>query len=693
MELNADMDAEDIQLFLDETEELLQILGESFVELEHSGDDSEVLQEIFRAAHTLKGSAGMLGYREMTELAHAMETLLDEVRQGKVRVTTETVDALLHSLDGLTLLRDALREQSDVDLDVAGLVAELDEARGNGAIDAAEGEATLADAATLDVEGDLVAKAVAEAGEDATDFRIVVTFKPDSTWLSVRAFQLLKAAGEIGSVLTSVPTAEEVDAGATPARVELVLVSTKSKDEITETLSKIEDTTNVDVNQWVYEVADDSPDEGTAQATEAAATDESDATAPGGPMSTRKQPASTSAGSVRIDVERLDDLINALGELMVDHTRVHQLANSLARRYRGDDLVDSLVEATAKMDKNVDGLQEGTMRVRMQPIGTMFNGLPRMVRDLAQKMSKNIELAVSGHDTEIDRTVIDKVRDPLLHLLRNSVDHGIETPEDREKAGKPKTATVSLTAFHSQGSLVIRVEDDGRGIDAERIKESAIAKGVISPEVAGRLNEQEALQLIFAPGFSTAEKTTEVSGRGVGMDIVKSNIEQIRGVVEVSTKVGEGTRFDLRLPLTLATIPSQMVTLADDVYAVPLGYVLETVWMDDSSMETVMGGEAMRLRGTIVPVIRLDHALGGVSGFNQKATYVVVVQLGERMVGLGVDGLMEVGDVVVKPLEGIVSGVVGLSGATVLGDGRVGLILDVPTLVTATVNARHAAAA
>ena len=379
MELSPDMDGEDIQLFLDETEELLQVLGETFVQLETSGGAPEVLQEIFRVAHTLKGSAGMLGYREMTELSHAMETLLDGVRQGSVAVSEQLVDALLHSLDGLTALRDTLAARGEVTVDIAALVAELEKVTDGEPGDTAIAESGESDSAELDVDQTVVAEAVEAVGDGARDYRLTVSIKPDSPWLSVRAFQLLTAAGEVGSVLTSVPTIEEIEAGMGLAQVELVLVSTKTREELVAALSSIEDVTDVNVSQWFFDGDDGEPEHEEPQAQPEVRESlehigQGGATA-GGPGSARKQ-AAAAPGSVRIDVDRLDDLINALGELVVDYTRVHQLTNALSQRYRGDDLVESLVETTAKIDKNMDSLQEGTMAVRMQPIGTMFNGLP-----------------------------------------------------------------------------------------------------------------------------------------------------------------------------------------------------------------------------------------------------------------------------------------------------------------------------
>ena len=379
--------------------------------------------------------------------------------------------------------------------------------------------------------------------------------------------------------------------------------------------------------------------------------------------------------------------MTTIGELVIDRTRIAQIGRLLQAKYKEDELVQSLSETSAHVAKVVDDLQEEIMEVRLMPIGTVFNGFPRMVRDLAQRFGKDVEFLVDGQDTEIDRTVIERVRDPLVHLLRNSIDHGIETREERAAAGKPVEGTIKLSAAQEQGYIVIKVADDGKGIDPELLRATAVKKGMLSPDAAERLTDVEAIDLIFAAGTSTAEATTEVSGRGVGMDIVKTNIESINGFVTVDTTLGEGTTFNLRLPLTLATVQALLVSMNNTLFAVPAVYVLEVRRIESADIETIEGSEVIRSRGSIVPLLRLDKVFGkGLFPLEiqDRAAYVVVVKLGERLVGLAVHALMEMQEIMVKSLSDGMGDLKGIAGASILGDGQVVQIIDIPTLIQTT---------
>ena len=379
--------------------------------------------------------------------------------------------------------------------------------------------------------------------------------------------------------------------------------------------------------------------------------------------------------------------MTTIGELVIDRTRIAQIGRLLQAKYKEDELVQSLSETSAHVAKVVDDLQEEIMEVRLMPIGTVFNGFPRMVRDLAQRFGKDVEFLVDGQDTEIDRTVIERVRDPLVHLLRNSIDHGIETREERAAAGKPVEGTIKLSAAQEQGYIVIKVADDGKGIDPELLRATAVKKGMLSPDAAERLTDVEAIDLIFAAGTSTAEATTEVSGRGVGMDIVKTNIESINGFVTVDTTLGEGTTFNLRLPLTLATVQALLVSMNNTLFAVPAVYVLEVRRIESADIETIEGSEVIRSRGSIVPLLRLDKVFGkGLFPLEiqDRAAYVVVVKLGERLVGLAVHALMEMQEIMVKSPSDGMGDLKGIAGASILGDGQVVQIIDIPTLIQTT---------
>ncbi|MCH7554175.1 MAG: Hpt domain-containing protein, partial [Chloroflexi bacterium] len=455
MELAADITADDLKMFLQEADEILLLLDECILKLERDGEDSELIQEIFRAAHTLKGSSAMLGFPPMTELGHAMETLLDKIRKGTAKATTQVVDALLHSLDLLQALKDSLETGEDTTVDTSAVVAELERA---GQV---EGEGGGAEAATigplkLEVTGDALSRvhSILESGEAVQ--RIQVLLKKDTDWAAVRCFQILNELLPLGEVLVSVPTQADIEAGENVGSEMLLLLATNApEDKLQEVMKTVEDVeeikvtpfTDADLTASAPEQAPTPISEGQTQAKE------------GGNSGPKRGAASSQ--TVRIDVERLDGLMNMIGELVIDRTRILQIAKMMEAKHPDDDLVDSLTETSAHIVKVVDQLQEDFMQVRMLPIGTVFSGFPRMLRDMAQKMEKPLDFQIDGQDTEIDRTVIERIRDPLVHLLRNALDHGVEDPEARKAAGKDPTATIKLSAHHEQNHIIITVEDDG----------------------------------------------------------------------------------------------------------------------------------------------------------------------------------------------------------------------------------------
>ncbi|MCH9010908.1 MAG: chemotaxis protein CheA [Chloroflexi bacterium] len=670
MELASDITPEDLQVFLQEAEEHLQLLDEDFIRLEREQDNQDLLQEIFRAAHTLKGSSAMLGHERMTALAHVMETLLDNVRKGTQEVTTEVIDALLHSLDGLNLLKDELIDDDAPETDVTSVIEELERATRDG-----EGAAGAGNPGNIELKVALDEQATAKLRlfeETGGKTRLVrIAFFKETEWAAVRCFQALDALESLGEVLGSNPTQEDVVAERVDHELLAVIAVSASDSEIENAVRSVEDVETVSVNAYDLDEEQAAADEPSAQSAVAGA----DA------ASSRQQ--GQKSQTVRIDVERLDDLMNMIGELIIDRTRIVQISKALEAQYAGEELIQALSKTSDHIVRVVDELKETTMQIRMLPIGTVFSSFPRLMRDLAQRVNKQVNFTMDGQDTEIDRTVIDRIKDPLIHLLRNALDHGVETPEERVAKGKTEEGNVHLSAFQEQGNIVITVQDDGNGIDPEKIRQAMVKKGLISAEAASRLTDAEAIDLIFLPGASTAAKTTDISGRGVGMDIVKSNIEAINGFVNIETVLGEGTKFILRLPLTLATLHAMLVTLDNTLYAIPLVYVLEAVNRERADISTIEGREAIRLRGSVLPLVHLGQALG-IPGSHSKVgdqTWVVIVKFGEKLVGLAVDELTELQEIVVKSLGQYIGNVKGIAGASVLGDGRVVLILDIATLM------------
>lgn len=704
MELSPDISPEDLEVFLQEAEEQLELLDEDIVRLEQEEDTTPLLQEIFRAAHTLKGSAGMIGHHLMANLAHSMENLLDQLRLGTTGVSTAIVDALLVGLDLLRAMLGDLSGATDSPIDISGAVSVLDSLSQTGEWQV-QGQ-TPSQATTvklhLDAEHEERVQAAIDAGARA--YLVKANINPDTTWVSIRCFQIVDALSQSSDIIISSPSSEDIEEEKTSNLVQVVLSTNQDAQTLQEAVAAIDDIDDVEVTEldpqdpaseaWQILISD--PAEETAispmSAPDAAENGSGKKLAAAGAAGARegsgnKTVRAQQTQTVRVDVERLDNLMTTIGELVIDRTRIAQIGRLLQARYKEDELVQSLGETSAHVAKVVDDLQAEIMEVRLMPIGTVFNGFPRMVRDLAQRFGKDVEFVVDGQDTEIDRTVIERIRDPLVHLLRNSIDHGIEVPDVRAAAGKPERGVIKLSAFQEQGSIVITVSDDGKGIDPKLLRAAAVKRGIMTQEAAERLTDLEAIDLIFAPGYSTAEETTEVSGRGVGMDIVKTNIESINGFVTVETTLGQGTVFNLRLPLTLATVQALLISVNATLFAIPAVYVLEVRRIEAVEVETIEGNEVIRSRGSVVPLLRLGDVFGKevfIQKSQDRATHVVVVKIGERLVGLAVETLVEMQEIMVKSLAEGMGEVKGIAGASILGNGQVVLIIDIPTLIQTT---------
>ena len=679
-----DISADDLKVFLQEAEGLLELLDEDIVRLEQEATDGDLLQEIFRAAHTLKGSSGMLGFQEMAQLTHAMEDLLDRVRKGSLAVTAELVDALLMSLDGLKVLKNDLAAGQETTLQVDPIISALHAAAEAGAAEASED-----DAPTLTLDGLALGDAKIAARLDAAVnsgmplLRVSAEIDPENEWAAVRCFQVLNELSSSGELIVSVPTQQQIEQEQAGHTLDAVVATQRQPDELRPAIEAVADVISVAIALW------DGPSEEAAAARPPGADAQPAASRPATPDGAAKIEALSP--SVRVDVEVLDELMNLVGELVIDRTRVGQITRVLSSRYKEDGEVRALGETSTHIIKVVDELHESMMQVRMLPVGVLFSKFPRLVRDLSRNMGKKVSLVVDGEDTEIDRTVIEEIKDPLVHLIRNAIDHGVETAAERTAAGKPETAVVRLSARHAQGRIVITIEDDGRGIDEQAVLETAVRKGAISAEAADRLSSAEVLELIFAPGLSTAEQTTEVSGRGVGMDIVRRNIESLNGRVEVTTRPGEGSTFTLHLPLTLATFRGLLVESAGTVYAIPLNYVQETVHPDGAALWTVTGQRVVNLRGSVMSLLWLDdelrhHGMASTVADGEQCFLVVVKASdsdADRPVAIAVDALIDQQEVVVKSLSGYLGRARGIAGASILGDGQVVLILDIPVLIKA----------
>ncbi|HLK15229.1 MAG TPA: chemotaxis protein CheA [Fimbriimonadaceae bacterium] len=683
-------------IFIDEGREQLDLLESSFLTLEKSDRSPELLQDLFRAAHTLKGSSKAMGFNSMGELTHRMEDVLDAVRHNQLGTSPELISVLLACTDMLNGFMDSIAASgTDEVTDPAafsGLIDNLGGYLGGGTAAVAGGEAPGKPKAASKIKAAAEPKAATTArpGLDRNTHNLTVTFEETCEFCGVRAEMVLAVAEEIGEVLSTSPKRGELDLEAFGRSFELTVATELDLEAAMRKLGAVSEVSGVArSSDQIHQAGGTEPEpapEAQERAEEGPKNSKPDSKPATGssPPSRSTGPASSSQ-TIRVDVGRLDALLNLVGELVTDRTQMANLAGALNAKYHGDELASHILEATMRIARVTGELQDEIMKTRMLPIDNAFQRMPRVVRDLAQNLGKEIQLEISGGDTEIDRSLIDALSDPLIHLLRNCVDHGIEDPEGRRAAGKPATGLVRMSARHEENNIVIEICDDGKGIDPDRIKRKAVESELLSAAAAQAMTDAEALRLIFSSGLSTAQEVSEISGRGVGMDIVKTNLEKIGGRVHLESKLGEGTMFTIRLPLTLAIMRALLVESASVTYALPLCSVVETLRLGISDSEVkrerLTGKCAMVLRGETVPLTNLQAMLckaEETSSTNMipKDACVVVVGSGTGQVGLCVDTLRGEQEIVIKPLGSLLGDIHGISGASILGDGRVALIVD-----------------
>ena len=668
-----------MDMFLDESHEHLQSLNDGLLSLEDNMQDTSVVNEIFRNAHTLKGMSATMGYNKIAELTHEMEDVLDLIRKDQLDLNEDIIDTLFKCVDSLGQMIDSVGngEAEDV-VDVSDLVKKLSSiSKPDQAQAAAPAAAAAAPAAggisieLSDVDKDVIKQAQAQ-GLQAIHARITLA---DTCLLkSARSYMVMNALDEIGDVVKSVPSSEDLEQEKFDKSFDVIVVTSQEEKGVQDAINSISEIAKVETNVVNLDEKKEEPKPAAAPAAPAAA-----APAPAKKAAPAKKPAPAAkpkvhhSQSVRVDIEKLDNLMNLMGELVINKVRLEQIGQT----HRLADLTETLEQ----MDRVTTDLQNIVMKVRMVPVSSVFNRFPRMVRDIAKELNKEINLTIEGEETELDRTVIDEIGDPIMHLLRNSCDHGVEEPDVREKKGKPRQGEVGLIARHEGNNVVIMVTDDGAGIDANKIKNKAIEKGIITQEEADKMDDADAVRIIFAPGFSTADHISDISGRGVGMDVVRSKIEALSGHVDVETKIDEGSIFKIKLPLTLAIIQAMLVRVQEEMYAIPLGSIDSTINIQPEEIKTVQNKEVIVLRGEIIPIIRMEKMLQVPHVKDSDETFVVVVHTGEAKAGIVVDSLIGQQEIVIKTLGSLFTGLKMFSGATVLGDGRVALILDVATMM------------
>ena len=686
MEIIFDISEEELPIFLAEADEHLQVLDESLIRLERESSDSELVQTVFRSAHTIKGMSGMIGHQRMTNLTHALETVLDGARKNSIAATGQLVNLCLDAVDHLRLLRDEVVTSQTCDVNIDQVVSSLKDFTENAGNHQA-GDNTNVPPAKKNPPKQKNEKK--NGANEAPGIHVQAQIDPNSMASAARAFQLMMALQDLGEIRSMTPSQEQIEAASSVSDFTAVIVTDQSFEKIAAALLQLSGIDEISIDGRVIvsggkPVAQDPP----KSEPEQSAQPEKDVQAPSqpsSPISNNNQPVEKRSASpfgrrsadmtIRTNVERLDNLMNLVGELITDRNHLKQVHSRLARTNRND---DQIFETITHLGRITDQLQEEVMHIRMLPISSTFGKFPRMVHDMSQKVGKDIELIIRGEETEVDRSMIEEINDPLIHLVRNSVDHGIETPEVRRAAGKPERGTLTLTARHEQGRIVLTVEDDGGGIDGERLRRSAVQKGLITAEEAAALTEEQSIDLMFMAGLSTAQKITDLSGRGVGLDIVNTNIQRVNGSIQVETKLGQGTQFQIILPLTLAVVPALMVQVRHSTFAIPLVMITETLRLDPDDIKYVYRKPVTRLRGKVLSLARLsDIFILPESEEKMKYLFAVVVQSGKQRIGLIVDSLLGEEDVVVKPLGAFIGDIPGISSAAILGDGQVALIVDI----------------
>ena len=698
-----------LEIFIDETKEHLQTLSDQLMILEQEPENMETINEIFRAAHSLKGMAGTMGYTRMQRLTHVMENVFQEIRSGNMTVKPELIDVLFRGLDALEgYLANILESADEGTEDNEDIINTL-----NGIAEAATGKSTASaapkapanDSAPSSEKADTKAKYTEitisdyekntfdkAKAQDQNIYGITVYLQETCILKAARAFLVFKALEELGEVIKAVPDVQDIEDEKFEYDFSLVYFTKESLETVKAAIENVSEVKEAVIGPFecVYEEAETEAETETKEEKEVKEEKKEEAKpAKATAAKAEKKPADNKAKNkkttkpavgrtVRVDIEKLDVLMNLVSELIIAKNGLVSTSSAEGSE-RKDNSFNEQIEYLENVTTN---LHESVMKVRMVPIESVVNRFPRMIRDLSKKLGKKMELHMTGEETELDRTVIDEIGDPLQHLLRNSADHGLESNEERVRLGKEEVGNIYLDAYQDGNNVNIEVRDDGAGINVEVVRQKAIEKGTITPEQAENMSDKEIIDILFRPSFSTSEKITDVSGRGVGLDVVKTKIEGLGGSIECKSVVGEGSSFIIRLPLTLAIIQALMVELGTEKYAIPLGNIQTIEDVPVSDIKYVQTKEVINLRGTVIPLVRLDQILDvEPNDVEPENLTVVIVKKGDRLAGLVVDNLIGQQEIVIKSIGNYINCSKMIGGATILGDGEIALILEVNTLV------------
>ncbi|WP_427051545.1 chemotaxis protein CheW [Paenibacillus sp. TC-CSREp1] len=682
-----------LSMFIDESNDHLQSLNENMLQLEANPEDLGIVQVIFRSAHTLKGMAATMGFEDLASLTHKMENVLDMVRNEKLKMQDYIFDTMFKGLDALETMVQDITSGGEGKADVSSIVASLQaiesgEWKGGSAPAAKpdkKTDASLSNAVELDeYQYSVLDQSIAEGHRV---FYVDVLVSEHSQLKGVRAYMVFDMLERSGEVVKAYPSVQDIEQEKFERSFSLYYITTKEAQELEKgimSISEIESAKLIQLDQETLQQMANQVTKQVAATAEASAAPvpvavleapvadsapQEEVKAAPAKVAAPKQAAAPSR-TIRVDIERLDVLMNLFSELLIDRSRLEQLASETGN----NDLSDTV----AHLSRVSTDLQNIVLKLRMVPVDTVFNRFPRMIRDLAKTLDKKIDLVITGAETELDRTVIDEIGDPLVHLLRNAVDHGVESISERVAAGKPEMGTVNLRAFHSGNHVFIEIEDDGKGIYRDKLLQTAIKRGVVTEEQGAKMSDDEVNQLLFAPGFSTADKISDISGRGVGLDVVKSKITSLGGNVTITSTPGKGTNFSVQLPLTLSIIAAMLVRLGSEKYAVPLSSIVETAIVQREQVRNIHGNKMITFRESLIPYLSLSEVFG-VPDFNdadEKETEIVVIRKGDRLAAVAVEEFIGQSEIVLKSMGTYLPAIEGISGATILGDGQVALILD-----------------
>jgi len=686
--------AEIFESFIVETKEIFEKLDNDLVTLESSPDDSDLLNEIFRSFHTIKGTSGFLGLEKLQKLTHHLEDILNKLRKGEASLNTPIMDALLDSFDALNELLDIVENQKNEDYDTEPYLKNLKEVLAK-----MEGGSSEEETAPVVEETVHEEPVSSEAANVSSDDEIVITDDMTDEQIEQAFIQANKKAKEEDAKNAAKETNASNDD-------EIIITEDMTDEEIEQAFiqankkAKAENTSKLAITGEAVVATNTSiaepPVVENSRPIEVSLKDKSNTTSiselkkevskPKPKVENKKPSKPTKPAieqTIRVDVERLDELLNIVSEIVLGRNRLTQTNEDFAREQEGTELARNLADTTRQLDLLTTQLQQAVMKTRMIRIGKVFNKFPRLVRDLSKETGKKVQLVIEGETTELDKTLIEEINDPLVHLIRNSVDHGVEKPEDREKAGKDPKGTITLSAEHEGNHIIITISDDGAGMNPEILKQKSIEKGILTQEKADEMTNKEAFNLIFAPGFSTAAKITNVSGRGVGMDVVKTNVTRLRGIIDIESELGKGTDIIIKLPLTLAIIEGLLVEIIGETIVIPLNSVIEVVTVTKDDIYPVNKTECIRLRDRVIPLINIDQLLYHTDTVpsTNEAQYIVIIGLAEKRYGIKVDNLIGQKEIVIKSLGKYLGNIEGIAGSTIMGDGKVVMIADIAEVI------------